>query len=103
MDKSKKSVAVGLGMGSMLALPQAAEAAQEVAQLADGRPLAIVGVLSVAIGWVLFNIGGPALNQLDDMDKSKKSVAVGLGMGSMLALPQAAEAAQEVAQLADGR
>ena len=33
-------------------------------QLADGRPLLFLGLFAPVIGWVLFNIGAPALRQL---------------------------------------
>ena len=51
-----------------------AQAASEVAQLAAGdNRLGIIATLALpAIGWVAFNIGGPALNQLANMDKSNK-------------------------------
>lgn len=86
-----------------------ANAAQEIAELAaggDGR----LGVLSLlllpAVGWVTFNIGGPALNQLKGMDTKTKAkaraLAAGLGLGAALMVAQQADAAQEVAQLAAG-
>ena len=47
---------------------------------------------------VLFNIAGPAKNQLDSMDKGKKGVAAGLGLcAASLLAAQNAEAAQQVA------
>ena len=51
-----------------------AQAASEVAQLAAGdNRLGIIATLALpAVGWVLFNIGGPALNQLANMDKCNK-------------------------------
>ena len=51
-----------------------AQAASEVAQLAAGdNRLGIIATLALpAVGWVIFNIGGPALNQLANMDKSNK-------------------------------
>ena len=51
-----------------------AQAASEVAQLAAGdNRLGIIATLALpALGWVLFNIGGPALNQLANMDQSNK-------------------------------
>ena len=51
-----------------------AQAASEVAQLAAGDSrLSIIATLALpALGWVAFNIGGPALNQLANMDKSNK-------------------------------
>jgi len=44
------------------------------------------------LGWVAFNIAGPAFNQLDNMSGSKKMVPFGLGLGlgaSLLATQQA--------------
>ena len=51
-----------------------AQAASEVAQLAAGdNRVGIIATLALpALGWVLFNIGGPALNQLANMDSSNK-------------------------------
>jgi len=75
--KKKRSVAVGLGLGlsaaSMLAVEQA-DAAQEVAQLAggDNRLGALLALLFPAVGWVLFNIAGPTMNQLNDMGEKSK-------------------------------
>eukprot|EP00873_Tetraselmis_striata_P026393 jgi/Tetstr1/446657/TSEL_034178.t1 len=106
-DKNKKSIAAGLGLGaaSML-VAENADAAQEVAQLAggDNRLGALLALLFPAVGWVLFNIGGPALNQINDMSsKNTKSIAAGLGLGAAsLLIAENADAAQEVAQLAGG-
>jgi len=85
-----------------------AQAASEVAQLAAGdNRLGIIATLALpAIGWVAFNIGGPALNQLANMDKSNKlrpkiSLAAGLGLGAALLLAsEKAEAAQEIMEVA---
>ena len=51
-----------------------AQAASEVAQLAAGdNRVGIIATLALpALGWVAFNIGGPALNQLANMDKTNK-------------------------------
>jgi len=78
-------------------------AAEEVAQIAetDYRPLILLFVMGPAVGWVLFNILKPALRQLDSM-KGAKAVVGAAGLGAaMAALTPRAEAAQEVAQLAD--
>jgi hypothetical protein len=40
---------------------------QDVAQLADGRPLVFAGLFLPVLGWVAFNIGAPALRQIDAM------------------------------------
>ena len=40
---------------------------QELAQLADGRPLLLAGLFLPVLGWVAFNIAGPAFRQLNGM------------------------------------
>ncbi|XP_024383068.1 uncharacterized protein [Physcomitrium patens] len=112
--RSAKALVAGAGLGSlaMLAAPHA-DAAQEIAQVAesDARGLIIIGLLLPAIGWVLFNILRPALNQFEKMQNQgntgasssrKRGVvgALGLGGASMLLAPHA-DAAQEIANLAD--
>ncbi|CAL5228944.1 g12175 [Coccomyxa viridis] len=85
-----------------------AQAASEVAQLAAGdNRVGIIATLALpALGWVAFNIGGPALNQLANMDKTNKmrpklSLAAGLGLSAALLLAsEKAEAAQEIVELA---
>lgn len=66
-----KNVAAGLGLGAAsLLLAQQADAANQVAELAasDNRLLILATLFVPAIGWVGFNILGPALNQLKNMD-----------------------------------
>jgi photosystem II PsbY protein len=79
-----------------------AQAAQELGQIAAGSDnrLGLLAVLFVpAIGWVAFNILGPALNQYQNM--RLKNVAAGLGLGAAsLLLAQQADAANQVAELA---
>ena len=61
------SLAAGLGLGAALLLAsEKADAAQEISQLAasDNRLGIIATLFLPVVGWVLFNIGGPALNQL---------------------------------------
>ena len=61
------SLAAGLGLGTALLLAsEKADAAQEISQLAasDNRIGIIATLFLPVVGWVLFNIGGPALNQL---------------------------------------
>ncbi len=61
------SLAAGLGLGTALLLASGkADAAQEISQLAasDNRIGIIATLFLPVVGWVLFNIGGPALNQL---------------------------------------
>ena len=65
--RPKMSLAAGLGMGAALLLAsEKADAAQEITQLAasDNRFAIIATLFLPVVGWVLFNIGGPALNQL---------------------------------------
>jgi len=107
--RGAKAVVGGLGLGaaaSLFATPSA-DAAQEFAQLAEGadyRPLILLVVLGPAVGWVLFNILQPALNQFKKMTNKKGVIgAIGLGAAaSALAGPSSADAAQEFAQLAEG-
>ncbi|EFJ26710.1 hypothetical protein SELMODRAFT_441880 [Selaginella moellendorffii] len=115
--KNAKGVAIGLGgLGAMAALAAstpphaaAAAAAREIAELAesDSRGLAVLGVLVPAIGWVLYNILRPALNQFDRMKASKGVIgAIGIGAAAAAAglggAPEAeAAAAQEIASIAE--
>ncbi|KAK1289457.1 hypothetical protein QJS10_CPB18g00540 [Acorus calamus] len=67
----------------------------------DNRGLALLLPLIPALGWVLYNILQPALNQLNRM-RSEKALVVGLGIGSVLAAagmaaPPEASAAAEAA------
>ncbi|XP_024532492.1 photosystem II core complex proteins psbY, chloroplastic [Selaginella moellendorffii] len=114
--KNAKGVAIGLGgLGAMAALAAstpphaAAAAAREIAELAesDSRGLAVLGVLVPAIGWVLYNILRPALNQFDRMKASKGVIgAIGIGAAAAAAglggAPETeAAAAQEIASIAE--
>ncbi len=113
---------MGVGLGAALLLAsQKADAAQEVAQLAAGdNRFGIIATLFLPVlGWVLFNIGGPALNQLNNVAQKRKSgvvkkvankvgkksavtgAIVCLSAASLLAAPQA-DAANEAMQLAAG-
>ena len=87
---------------SSLLLAGQAAAASEVAQLAGDNRLSTIALLLVPVlGWVGFQIGGPALRQLDNMnDKASKAIVGGaLGLAA-LSLSGSADAASEVAQLA---
>ncbi|DBB16513.1 TPA: hypothetical protein ACH3X3_014780 [Trebouxia sp. C0006] len=68
MQNAKRSAAIGLGLSAAALLSaQDADAAEEIAQLAAGRDnrVFIIATLFVpVVGWVGFNILGPALNQL---------------------------------------
>nr|ACG27309.1 photosystem II core complex proteins psbY [Zea mays] len=76
--RSSQAVAAGLGLGAaaagMAAPPEASAAVvQDLAAIAaaapadDSRGLLLLIVVAPAIGWVLFNILQPALNQLNRM------------------------------------
>ena len=109
-DKNTKKRALIGGVGitaAMLAAAPSAEAAQQVAEVADGRLGIFFLLFGPVVGWVAFNILGPGLNQLDTMDakNSKKRALIG-GAGitaAMLSAVPSAEAAQQVAEVADGR
>lgn len=58
---------------SLLAAPQADAQVQEFVELAgDSRPLILLFILAPAVGWVLFNILQPALNQINKMRTGNK-------------------------------
>ncbi|XP_074559845.1 photosystem II reaction center proteins PsbY, chloroplastic-like [Curcuma longa] len=94
---------------SSLSLSDAAFAAQQLADLAEGsdnRGVVLLLPIVPALAWVLYNILQPALNQLNQMT-NKKGVVVGVGIGSavaaaagMMAAPPSASAG-EVAMIAD--
>ena len=70
----KKSVAAGLGIGAASLLAAQGADAAEIMQVAagDSRAGLLLFPLTAAVGWVLFNIAGPALNQLNTMSEKKK-------------------------------
>lgn len=43
----------GLSAAALLAAPESADAAQELVQLADGRPLLFAGLFVPVLGWVV--------------------------------------------------
>lgn len=100
--------ALAASVFSMLATSPSANAAQEIAQLAEGadyRPFILLVVLGPAIGWVAFNILQPALRQFQTMLNKRKGVIGAIGLGaaaSAMGAPTSADAAQEFAQLAEG-
>eukprot|EP00798_Chlamydomonas_sp_ICE-L_P026598 gene26598-18380_t len=106
---SKRSIAVGSGLGvaATLLVAEQAQAASEVAQLGglDPRVAAIGSIFVPALAWVAFNALQPLLNQVSQMDEdnrsSKRSIAVGSGLGvaATLLVAEQAQAASEVAQL----
>ncbi|KAL2510308.1 Photosystem II core complex proteins psbY [Forsythia ovata] len=90
---------------STLSSSDAAFAAQQIAEIAEGdsRGLALLLPIIPAIAWVLFNILQPALNQINKM-RSVKGVIIGLGLAGLSAssLVQPPEAsAGEIAMIAD--
>lgn len=103
--KSAKGLAIGLGLGAAASCICASQASalQEIADIAadnDSRGILLLVVLLPAIGWVLFNILQPALNQLNKM-RSSKAIVGGLGLGAMpMLLAPHADATQEIATLA---
>ena len=69
--KKKRSIAsaVGLGAAASMLMVQNAEAATQVAQLAESDSrVAVIGTLFLPVlGWVGFNMIQPALNQVGTM------------------------------------
>jgi len=67
----------------------------------DGR-IAIFFVFAPVLGWVAYNILGPGLNQLEDMQKKnakKRGIVAGLtglSAASLMAMPEQADAAEQV-------
>ncbi|ESQ28513.1 hypothetical protein EUTSA_v10019165mg [Eutrema salsugineum] len=86
------STALAGAVFSALSYSEPAFAAHQIANLAaaaavegsDNRGLALLLPIVPAIGWVLFNILQPALNQVNKMRESR-GVVVGLGIGGGLA------------------
>ncbi|KAJ0242904.1 Photosystem II core complex proteins psbY [Hirschfeldia incana] len=84
------STALAGAVFSALSYSEPALAAHQISELAaaaqgsDNRGLALLLPIVPAIGWVLFNILQPALNQINKMRASKGLVA-GLGIGGGLA------------------
>ncbi|KAK8450727.1 hypothetical protein SEVIR_6G081901v4 [Setaria viridis] len=93
-----------------LASSDAALAAQRVADVAaadagsDNRGQLLLFVVAPAIGWVLYNILQPALNQLNRMRSQAVIAGVGLGAAAtaagMACAPEASAAVQDLAALA---
>ncbi|CAA2964904.1 photosystem II core complex s psbY, chloroplastic-like [Olea europaea subsp. europaea] len=89
---------------STLSSSDAALAAQQIAEIAEGdnRGLALLLPIIPAIAWVLF-ILQPAVNQINKM-RSVKGVIMGLGLGGLMGLsfmhpPEAS--ASEIVMIAD--
>ncbi|KAJ7957652.1 photosystem II core complex proteins psbY, chloroplastic-like [Quillaja saponaria] len=85
-SSSITGTAIAGAIFSTLTTTDAALAAQQIAQIADGdsRGTALLLPIIPAIGWVLFNIFQPALNQINRM-RSTKGVMIGLGLGGLAA------------------
>lgn len=71
---------------STLAYSDPALAAQKLADISEGdnRGLALLVPIIPAILWVLYNILGPALNQINRM-RNEKGIVIGLGLGGLAA------------------
>jgi photosystem II PsbY protein len=91
-------------MFAAMTMPDSAMASQQLMALAadDNRGIALLLPLVPAIGWVLFNILQPGLNQFNKM-RGVKAVVAGAGLGALATMMVAphASAAQEIATLAD--
>ncbi|ABO98878.1 possible psbY, PSII-Y, photosystem II polypeptide [Ostreococcus lucimarinus CCE9901] len=105
------ALAGGLTASALMGMPEASDAAQNVADLAgiDGR-IAIFFVFAPVLGWVAYNILGPGLRQFEDMQKAaakKKGVLAGAGLSAaaLMGMPEASDAAEQLGELAgiDGR
>lgn len=97
MSDKNKSLIAGAGLGAAVVCGGSAEAAQEVVSMAGDNRLGILAFLLVpVVGWVLFNIAGPALNQVNEMSEKTKSMIAGAGLGGALISSGTADAAQEL-------
>ncbi|KAK4597807.1 hypothetical protein RGQ29_015362 [Quercus rubra] len=86
LPTSLTGTAIAGAIFSTLSSCDAALAAQQIAEIAEGdnRGIALLLPIIPAIAWVLFNILQPALNQIDRM-RSIKGVIIGLGLGGLAA------------------
>ncbi|CAM8948305.1 unnamed protein product [Rhodiola kirilowii] len=94
------SAAIAASIFATLSSSDAALAAQQIADLAEGsdnRGTLLLLVVAPAIGWVLFNILQPALNQINRM-RSSKGLIIGLGLGALMAMNNEASAAAAAAE-----
>lgn len=93
---------MGAALIGALSSCESASAAQEVMQLAasDNRGNLLLLPLVPAIGWVLFNILRPALNQINRMRGGGLVAFAGLGAAAFLSTPEEAHAEQLVFDLA---
>lgn len=100
------TAAIAGAIFSTLSSCDAALAAQQIAEIAEGdnRGLALLLPIVPAVAWVLFNILQPALNQFNRM-KSTKGIIVGIGLSGLAASslvqpPQASASASVSAEIA---
>ena len=107
-SKEKKAAPLGFGLSAaaLLGMPEQADAATELMQTAglDAR-IIIFGAFVPVLGWVAYNILGPGMKQMEDMQKSnakKKAIVTGLGLSAagLLGMPEQADAATELMQTA---
>lgn len=104
--QAEAATAMGAALIGALSSCDSAAAAQEVMELAasDNRGTLLLLPLAPAIGWVLYNILQPALNQFNRMKGAKGLVAcAGLGAAggaAFLSTPEEAHAEQLVFDLA---
>ncbi|CAL9137714.1 unnamed protein product [Musa acuminata var. zebrina] len=98
--------AIAGAMFASLISSDAASAAQQIADVAEGdnRGLALLLPIVPAVLWVLYNILQPALNQLNRM-RTEKAAVVSLGLGGGLAaagfIPTPGASAAEIMAVAD--
>ncbi|KAF5746521.1 photosystem II core complex proteins psbY chloroplastic-like [Tripterygium wilfordii] len=103
-SSSLAGAAIAGAIFSSLSSCDAAFAAQQIAEIAEGdnRGIALLLPIIPAIAWVLFNILQPALNQISRM-RSTKGVLIGVGLGGLAGLMGTPDAsAGEIAMIADG-
>eukprot|EP00892_Ulva_mutabilis_P006606 jgi/Ulvmu1/4317/UM002_0039.1 len=101
MADKNKSLIAGAGLGAALLSAGSADAAEEVMTMAGDNRFGILAVLLLpVVGWVLFNIAGPALNQVNSMADKNKSLIAGAGLGAALVSAGQADAAQEMMTVA---
>ncbi|KAF5741127.1 photosystem II core complex proteins psbY chloroplastic-like [Tripterygium wilfordii] len=102
-SSSLAGAAIAGAIFSSLSSCDAAFAAQQIAEIAEGdnRGIALLLPIIPAIAWVLFNILQPALNQINRM-RTTKGLIIGLGLGGLVGLMGTPDAsASEIAMIAD--
>ncbi|EEH54566.1 photosystem II PsbY protein [Micromonas pusilla CCMP1545] len=103
-----QTAALTLAGALALGTEQASAASESLSQVAgfDSRALIFLGILGPAIGWVLYNILTPGLNQFNSMQeknaRGKKGIPLGLGLSAaaLAGMPEQADAATELMQTA---